>query len=162
MAHQSTIAEHIGAKKHSFIPHHKRGGSRVRDAEGKVSMILRWVKDHEGLPTDVHEVAADLELNEHTVRVYLGNLKRAGKITRERSGVKSVYRLGTQGGPRNNGTSVITKPAAPFSLGQIDILEHETFQFIKAEMNDSLSNESIGAFVRGMVGLSEKLRSRVQ
>ncbi len=88
--HSASIAEHLGQKKHSFIPMDKRekpaGEKRTRDPEGKTRLVLNWVKENEGKPVNAIDIAMALDIGAVSVSGYLSTLVKKNKITKERSG----------------------------------------------------------------------------
>lgn len=162
-----TIAEHIGAKAHSYIPPKNRGGKRVRDAEGKLSTILRWIKDHEGLPTTHAEIVQDTGISLPSVNIYTARLTKQGRITKQKVGNHRIaFRLGSSGGPRSNGSVTVTRPPAPFTKTQIDQIKLSALDYIDYTImhkinEQALSNEDIGAFLRHTLNMCDILRSKL-
>lgn len=131
MTHQSTIAERIGANKHSYIPPAYRDENISRyDGDGKRAAILAYIKANHGEILDQGEMAETLNISRSNVINHIRNLVKAKKITVERAGAKRRYWYGVVP-TRSNGETVVKTPGKPVSRTNFKVLREQAMDYLE-------------------------------
>lgn len=157
-----SIAEKLGAEKHSYIPSTHRQDRAEADGEGKRQTLLNYIKEHEGEKityNDVKDIVGFKFTSEFSY--YSRQLEKSGKISRIKDGVSYRLYLGKRSDPRKNSPVRIKRQAAPFSKSEVDRLADEQWQFVRNKTTE-YTDEALGAVVRGMVQFGEYLNGKVE